>query len=99
MIDRIDADNRIEPTIVEWESLACVCLREASPPLKSRLARASVSIRDGLVVELDPDDLASGQPDKVQARAAGPASHVQEPRQRAQVQPAAKPLDAVNPDP
>lgn len=63
MIDRVDANDRIESALIKRERLACVRLAKGRSVLQSSLARAPVCVRDRLVVQLDPDNLASRQPD------------------------------------
>ena len=95
MIDRVDAENRIERPVLERKRLARICPGEADPALETGLARKPPSIRDGIVEELDTNGLASGQPGEVKGGPAGPASHIQQSRRRSESQLPPEPFELV----
>src|SRR5262245_47191010 len=61
MIDRVDAENRIERAVVERERLTRVWSDETRPPLETGLARKPLSSCHSIIEQLDTNDLASRQ--------------------------------------
>ena len=79
MIDRVDAQNRIERAVHERKRLTRVCSDEAHLLLETGLTRKPPSRRHSLIEELDTDDLAACQLGKVKGRTARATSHIQQP--------------------
>ena len=99
VVDRVDAEDRVEGTAFERKLGARVCLKEGRPPLQGSFVCESGPLRDRLVVELDADDLALCQARYAQARTARAAANVQQARRRLELEPRYEPLEFVQGEP
>src|SRR5262249_13714845 len=99
VVDRVDADERIEGAVLERERLARVCLQEARTRLQARLVREPRRLRDRLSGELDADNLAARPPGDVQHGATRPAADAQKASAGSKVEPGEKPVELIDREP
>src|SRR5262249_35693861 len=99
VIDRVDADERIEGAVLERERLPRVCLREARTRLQARLVRAPRRLRDRLIGELGADYVAARPLRDVQSGTARPAADVQHARAGSKVEPGEEAVELIDREP
>jgi hypothetical protein len=99
MIDRVDADKRIEGAVLERERLARVCLHETRTRLKARIVREPGRLRDRLLGELDAHHLATGPPCEVKGRTTRTAANIQKALAGSKVEPGEKAVELIKREP
>src|SRR2546425_1217374 len=99
VVDRVDADQRVERTRLEGKRLAGIDAIEPGAlgqPVHPRLLPRD---GDGLVLDIDAEDLAAGETRDAQRRPSRAAGDVDEARPRRGIQPAEERLELVGREP
>src|SRR5262249_39055598 len=99
MIDRVDAENRIERAVVERQRLIRVGSNEAHLPLETGLAREPLPSCHCIIEQLNTNGLASRQLGKVKGRPARAPSHIQQSSGNSQSQLPTKPFELAPREP